>query len=131
MVHPDTIPSSLPSEIDPTSGSPLDLEALFAIASGNVTPGPWHPGHLHRDDMTCNCAYVFSETCMGAVATVGVNNDMSISEGGNDDPPLEEAKANQLFIATFDPPTVRRLLALALRSSAHDAQPLGNSGRPY
>ena len=63
------------------------------------TPGPWYPGHLCRDDHACNCPYVLSEGYAGAICEVSVNNDLPISEGGNDAPPLAEAKANQRLIA--------------------------------
>lgn len=103
----------------PITEAALDLAALLAVANGGMTPGEWVPGHLHREDIDCDCAYIFSETCMGAVATVGVANNLPLGEGGNDDPPREEARANQLFIATFDPPTVRRLIGLALAAEEH------------
>ena len=45
---------------------------------------------------------------MGGIATVEVDNGKSIIDGGNDAPPLEEAKANQRLISTA--PTIHQLL---------------------
>lgn len=59
------------------------------------TPGPWWTPHLSNDATTCNCAYVLNEGYCGAIATIHVDN----GEGGNDSPPLEEAKANGRLIA--------------------------------
>ena len=47
----------------------------------------------------CNCATIFSETCLGGIATVHVGNGMPISDGGNDCPLLPEAQANARLIA--------------------------------
>ena len=61
--------------------------------------GPWYTGHLCRDDHSCNCPYIFNEEYMGGIAEVYVNNGKKIGDGGNDAPPLEEAKANQRLIS--------------------------------
>ncbi len=90
----------------------LDLDALVKVARA-ATQGEWLAGHLHRDDHQCNCPHVLSEGYMGSICTIDVGSDLPPSEGGNDNPPLEEAKGNQLHIATFDPPTVLKLIALA------------------
>lgn len=63
------------------------------------TPGPWLVPHMARDDHPCNCKSILAEGYMGAIATIQVDNGKSISEGGNDSPPLEEAKANAHLIA--------------------------------
>lgn len=63
------------------------------------TPGPWSPGHMANNAHPCNCATIFSETCLGGVATVHVGNGMPISDGGNDCPALPEAQANARLIA--------------------------------
>lgn len=68
---------------------------------GKATQGDWHAGHLADDDHPCGCRYVLSEGYMGAVATVDVGNGLPISEGGNDAPPLDEAKANLALIAAM------------------------------
>lgn len=64
--------------------------------------GPWNIGHLGDDTIDCECAYIFSEdSYMGGIATIHVDNGISsISEGGNDCPPREEAIANMHLIGT-------------------------------
>lgn len=64
-----------------------------------ATPGPWWPGHLTDDGHPCNCSNVLSNYFAGAICSVNPNNGKLISDGGNDGAPLEEAKANILFIA--------------------------------
>ena len=64
------------------------------------TPLPWE-GKPHITDETtrCNCTTWGEETYMGGVLSVEVNNGIKlISEGGNDAPPFEEAKANAIFV---------------------------------
>lgn len=62
--------------------------------------GPWTVPHFATSH-GCKCGYVFdsSGNYMGAVATVHFNDGRSIEEGGGDDPPIEEAKANARLIA--------------------------------
>lgn len=99
------------------AGEGLDLDRMEGIALAAGGPdGAWGAGHLSADDHSCNCPYIFDSGCMGGIATVHVDNGLSISEGGNDGPPLEYAKAIQRHIATFDPKTVLRLIALAKAS---------------
>jgi Ead/Ea22-like protein len=96
-----------------------DLARLREIAQ-KATRGPWHAGHLADDMSSCDCASILSETCMGAIATVHINNGLLISAGGNDAPMLEEAKANLRHIAAFSPSTVLALLdELTQARSAH------------
>ena len=64
-----------------------------------ATPGPWDEPHLSCDGVKCNCTYVLCQGYMGAIATIHVDNGLRVSEGGNDDPPLVEAKANGTLIA--------------------------------
>jgi hypothetical protein len=90
----------------------IDLDKLEALAIA-ATRGEWHAGHLADDDCECNCDYVLSENYMGSVCTISVGNELPISEGGNDSPPLEEAKANMRFIAALNPDVVLKLIALA------------------
>jgi hypothetical protein len=84
------------------------------------TPGPWSVPHFALSDeywesvgneskqsgmgtdsrkKRCDCRYVLCESVMGAVCTVHVADNKPISEGGNDDPPIDEAKANAHLIA--------------------------------
>lgn len=64
------------------------------------TPGPWMVPHFACDDHPCDCVYVLGEHGgMGSLAEVTVDNGLPISEGGNDGPDLEQAKANAHLIA--------------------------------
>lgn len=72
-----------------------DLKDLFAEA----TPRPWYAGHLADDNHSCNCQSILAENGkMGGVGQVFVDNGKPVSEGGNDAPSLEEAKANLALI---------------------------------
>jgi hypothetical protein len=64
-----------------------------------ITPGPWSPGHIADDTTSCNCASIVSDYFAGSIAYVTVDNGKSIRDGGNDGPPLEQAKANSHLIA--------------------------------
>lgn len=82
----------------------IDHDELRTLAS-KATNVSWRPGHLCRDDHSCDCRYIFADNdTMGAIASVHVD------DGKNDCPPLEEAKANQAFIAAANPPCVIDLL---------------------
>jgi hypothetical protein len=63
------------------------------------TPGPWSLPHFADDAVECNCVYVLSEGYFGSICDIGVDNGKCVSKGGNDDPPLEEAKANARLIS--------------------------------
>lgn len=65
----------------------------------SFTPGPWHAPHFADDTCTCNCRSVVSECYAGAICTVEFDNGLRIEDGGNDAPPLEQAKANARLIA--------------------------------
>lgn len=67
--------------------------------SAKHTPGPWSVPHFARPEVDCDCVYVLAEGYMGSIADVSINNGKSVSNGGNDAPPLEEAKANSRLIA--------------------------------
>ena len=68
------------------------------------TKGPWHGPHISDDSTTCNCTGIVDEGYAGGIARVHVDNGIaSITEGGNDCPPPEQAKANGLLLAAaFD-----------------------------
>lgn len=95
------------AEIDPVSmatGQEAEIRDLLT----KISPYPWHPGHLSDDNSSCNCQWVFSPNYMGSVCTVDIHNGIHAMIGAdgnvldkidNDCPPLEEAKANQRFIA--------------------------------
>lgn len=63
------------------------------------TPAPWSTPHMARNEIRCNCAYVLAEPYMGSICTISVSDGKSISDLGNDCPPLEEAQANARLIA--------------------------------
>ena len=63
------------------------------------TPGPWYAPHFADDTCTCNCRSVVSECYAGAICTVEFDNGLRIEDGGNDAPPLDQAKANARLIA--------------------------------
>lgn len=69
------------------------------MAAPKFTSGPWLPGHMVDDTSSCNCRYVLAESYCGAVCTVEIDNGLRVGDGGNDAPPLEEAKANAHLIA--------------------------------
>lgn len=87
----------------------IDTEELRRVAR-SATPGDWSIPHLAMDDASCNCTSILSERYAGSIAKVSVDNGKTISDGGNDSPPLAEAKANAVFMATFNPSTVLSLL---------------------
>jgi len=69
------------------------------VSEIKFTPGPWVPGHIANDDHPCDCASIVSEYFAGSIAYVTVDNGKLIQDGGNDGPPLEQAKANSHLIA--------------------------------
>lgn len=88
-------------------------EAISSIKAviDKATAGPWHPGCIVDDTSTCNCRSICDEGYAGGIATVHLGNGLPIGEGGNDAPPLEEAKANCAYIAACNPEAVGALLA--------------------
>lgn len=62
------------------------------------SPLPWHVGHLADDAHSCNCDCIGNEHGVGGIARILVNNGLKIADGGNEAPPLEEAKDNMLYI---------------------------------
>jgi hypothetical protein len=70
----------------------------LAIAA-KATQGPYYGPHLSDDLCSCDCGSIISDQYFGAIVVVGVNNGKDISHGGNDSPPIEEAKTNGLFIS--------------------------------
>ncbi len=64
------------------------------------TKGKWILPHFvtKKEENDCDCRFVLNELYCGAIATVHYDNGKKIQDGGNDDPPLEEAKANAKLI---------------------------------
>ncbi len=84
------------------------------------TPGPWYAPHFVDDTTTCNCRSVVCEFYAGAICTIHFDNGKAISDGGNDAPPLEEAKANAQAISAL-PDLIEALLDLVRCCEAHPA----------
>lgn len=85
------------------------------------TPGPWMVGHFADDDHSCNCTGILSQCYMGAIAQIRIDNELPIAEGGNDSPPLEEAKANGRLIAAAPDLLAASQLALHIAEAwAHE-----------
>lgn len=64
------------------------------------TPLPWEcKPHIMDDSTTCNCTTWCESGYAGGVLSVEKSNGIPlVSEGGNDAPPFEEAKANAIFV---------------------------------
>lgn len=91
---------------------PTSIDRIKEALDAGPTPGPWEVPHLSRDDVTCNCTGVLSGGYLGGICSISVNNGIPmVSEGGNDAPPLREAKANGLLIAACNPSASKELLA--------------------
>lgn len=88
-----------------------ELERLAKAA----TPGPWHAGHFADDTHSCNCTCILDEGHAGGIGEVFVGNGLPISQGGNDAPEPEEAKANLRYIAACHPQAILSLIE-ALRN---------------
>lgn len=113
--HPSTQANEARSSgIDPDNRSVWDnIAEIKAALDKQPTAGPWFSGHLCDDNHRCNCASILSDTgIMGGVATVHYDNGLPIGEGGNDAPPVAEAKANQMFIAAANPVAVAQMIEL-------------------
>lgn len=81
------------------SDSVSDRISIIRDRLAKATPGPWYPGHLSDDNHPCNCNSVSCESYAGTVCYIEPDNGKSVSDGGNDGAPPEEAKANLLLIA--------------------------------
>ena len=62
-----------------------------------ASDGPWHSGCLSNEKSTCNCTFILSPGHCGAVAQVCFSETNKTEDGDN--PLVEDAKANQIFIA--------------------------------
>lgn len=90
------------------------------MSETKFTPGPWYPPHLSDDSTTCNCRSIVEGGYAGGIATVHVHNGIdSICDGGNEAPPLEEAKANGHLIAAAPElyGALRRIVTPAMESA--------------
>ncbi len=65
-----------------------------------ATPGPWRPGHLSKEGVSCDCTYVFAENdTEGCIAEVRYKTPAD--EWASEYPTKDEAAANQTLIAAF------------------------------
>ena len=81
------------------------------MTAATHTQGPWHAPCFATVIDGCDCRYVLSEGYAGSICEVSIDNGIRlVTEGGNDCPPLEEAKANAHLIA--DAPAAALALAL-------------------
>jgi len=72
------------------------------MSKTKFTPGPWAVPHFADDRGTeCKCTCIISHFpgFCGGIADIEIDNGKLVGEGGNDGPPLEEAKANAFLIA--------------------------------
>lgn len=68
------------------------------VSSHTVLPWECKP-HIMDSSHKCNCTSWCEEFYAGGILSVHVSNGIPlVSEGGNDAPPFEEAKANAIFI---------------------------------
>jgi hypothetical protein len=75
---------------------------MSKMAEPKFSPGPWYAPHLStaRENSSCRCQSICEERYAGGIATVHINNGIPlVSDGGNDAPPEEEAKANGFLIS--------------------------------
>lgn len=64
------------------------------------TPGPWHTGCFVDPESACQCRSILAETMCGSVCQISLHNGIeTVTDGSNDCPPLEEARANARLIA--------------------------------
>lgn len=70
------------------------------MSDRKYTRSLFQPPHLSREGVSCNCANILDDNYCGGIAEIMVSNGKPVSEGGNDCPPLEEAKANGWLMAS-------------------------------
>lgn len=63
------------------------------------TPGPWYEGCICCENGTCKCTAILCEDYAGSICQVTVGNGLKVGAGGNDAPPIDEARANSHLIA--------------------------------
>lgn len=93
-----TTQSSADKDFSSTAGAG-SFAADPAAAVSQHTPGPWHAGCFLDATSKCQCTFILSEGYCGSIAVVSVDNGKSIGDGGNDSPPLDEARANARLLA--------------------------------
>lgn len=89
-----------------------------------ATPRGWICGCLANDDHPCNCTYILAEPYCGSIAEITVGNGKPISDGGNDAPPVEEAKSNLRLLvkARNVSPAMARVVIVTIRNIEYAMQ---------
>ncbi len=110
--------------------TPVPDETLLGILEieAKATPGEWSTPHLSEPDVNCQCRYILCEGYAGSVATVEVGDGKSISDGGNDCPPLGEAMANGSLIA-HSRNSIRAIVLEVLSSREREGEMLERCAR--
>lgn len=120
------VASTVDVALSETASATLDAVLVpLEETAKKATPGPWHPGCFVADNTPCQCKYVLAESYMGSIATISVNNDLAVGDGGNDSPPVDEAKANLRFIASANPSAIlslRPAIEAAIASAVSGAE---------
>lgn len=83
-----------------------DIINSLLDAAAKATQGEWHYGCLADDATKCQCPYILHEGYAGSIATVSIDNGKRVSDGGNDSPPIEEAKANLRYMVLAQPQNI-------------------------
>ena len=106
-----------PMELDTSKLPSRPVLPLLELAA-KASQGQWATGCFVNPESKCQCKYIFAEGYCGAIADIRVSSGLPVSEeGGDDDPPIEEARANALLIARCNPhdmTLVYKLIAEAL-----------------
>lgn len=93
----------------------ISLSKLMAVAD-KATDGPWRT-HLVDNTQVVSGQFDIANAC---------------SDSDDYDTDYERIEANATHIATFDPPTVKRLLAIARAAAVFlDDCPIGDDDKPY
>jgi len=71
----------------------IDIQALRKLITDVGGPHELSTGCLANHETTCDCAYIFDEGHMGGIGQVFIDNGLPVSEGGNDAPSKDLARA--------------------------------------
>lgn len=98
------------------SGRKTDTKRLKVLL-GKASSGDWQAGHLCDLDHPCDCPHIFCGQYMGGIGSVTVNNGKLISEGGNDAPDIDEARANLELIVKLKQSAPQLIAAMEFAQS--------------
>jgi hypothetical protein len=77
----------------------MNQPAKSGLIAPKVTEGEWRAPHFSCDDVGCDCPSILCDGIAGSIAAVSFDNGKRITEGGNDSPPTDEARANGRMLA--------------------------------